>query len=432
MRYNKHFKYISFSTAAEVRASRSLSAVSVPDLSTLDTLDEAISNNPDATFGTSAPASAVETAESAAVDIPDDAHSADNTDESLSINNPGLNFHTHPNHTLIDVTNKVTDLTTPTSTPRHQRKALSGLGLSDDILLPSLSPPFSPTRIVDSPFLPINLSVHDLSDASSLPSLPSSDLFSSHTQAPNPNPRPLPRPAYSQDKSRDALKEWALAEMAIALAESSRPSLFTLPVINSQPSRPAELPAPNPKPHPLPRSAYSRTARDKSRDALKEWALAEMAIALAESSRPSLFTLPVINSQPSRLVELPATVTATLPLSPVPQPPAAHHVTHPALLPESPSPVVPNMTQTSILSLEPPPPTAPRGPRQQSTAAVEDPPVAEETGHRIRQLTEFGLQREKALEAQREKAWKAALRKAEREKEKETSQVRSKGKKKAK
>ena len=346
-------------------------------MSTLDTLDEAMSDKPDATFRTSAPASAVKTAESAAVDIADDAHSADNTDESLSIDDPGLNFHTRPNHTLVDVTNKATDLTTPTSTPRHQRKALSGLGLSDDISLPSEGPPFSPTKVVDSPFLPINLSVHDLSDASSLPSLPSSDPFSSRTQAPNPKPRPLPRPA------------------------------------------------------------YSRTTRDESRDALKERALAEMAAALAESGRPSPFTLPVINSQPSRPAELPATVTATPPLFLVSLPPAAPHVTHPALLPESPSPVAHNMTPTSILSLEPPPPAAPRGPRQQNTVVVEDPPVAEETGRRIRRLTEFGLQREKALEAQREKARKAALRKterekAEREKAKATSKARSKGKKKTK
>jgi len=67
-----------------------------------------------------------------------------------------------------------------------------------------------------------------------------------------------------------------------------------------------------------------------------------------------------------------------------------------------------------------PPPPPPPGPAKQSKAKKplkpDIPAVPIETGPRVRRLTELGLQREKALEAQRAKADLAALRKAEREK----------------
>jgi hypothetical protein len=50
----------------------------------------------------------------------------------------------------------------------------------------------------------------------------------------------------------------------------------------------------------------------------------------------------------------------------------------------------------------------------------------EESGRRIRRLTVFGLQREKAVEEQKAKAAKAASRKADREKAAKANEKRSK------
>lgn len=145
--------------------------------------------------------------------------------------------------------------------------------------------------------------------------------------------------------------------------------------------------------------------------ALKEAAAAEMVAAAAASTYH--ITLPIM-SQPSRPFYLDAlaeraVAEAAAATSTTPAPPSMT----PALVVPAPPP--PPAT-TPPPATSPPPVTSSRNLKRNrnATSAMEAP--VEETGRRIRRLTVFGLQREKAVEEQKAKAMKAASRKADREK----------------
>jgi hypothetical protein len=131
----------------------------------------------------------------------------------------------------------------------------------------------------------------------------------------------------------------------------------------------------------------------EERLALKEAAAAEMAAAVAAS--PYHHILPVI-SQPSRPLYLRALAERA----------AAEAAAAALTTPTSLKPAL-------VTPAQPPSRRAPKH-NKNTMSAMEAP--AEETGRRIRRLTVFGEQREKAVEEQKAKAAKAAARKADREK----------------
>ena len=131
---------------------------------------------------------------------------------------------------------------------------------------------------------------------------------------------------------------------------------------------------------------------------LEEAAAAEMAAAVTASPYHNI--LPVM-SQPSRPLYLRALAERA----------AAEAA---AAASTTPTPLTPALV---ALAPAPAPPPSQRAPKHnKNTTSVMEAPVEEETGRRIRRLTVFGVQREKAVEEQKAKAAKAAARKADREK----------------
>jgi hypothetical protein len=152
-----------------------------------------------------------------------------------------------------------------------------------------------------------------------------------------------------------------------------------------------------------PQDTLIRTLEEKL--ALEEAAAAEMAATVAASPYHNL--LPVM-SQPSRPLYLRALAER-----------AAAEAAAAASTPTPPTPV--------LAAPAPAPPPSQRAPKHnENTTSVMEAPV-EETGRRIRRLTVFGVQREKAVEEQKAKAAKAADRKADREKAVNEERVKSIG-----
>jgi hypothetical protein len=141
--------------------------------------------------------------------------------------------------------------------------------------------------------------------------------------------------------------------------------------------------APTPKPRPRPRPAYARALDERA--ALEARAHAELEAAVAD--KPLMQPLLTKMYRPAYTRELEERAVAEV---------AAATLVTPAATP--------------------PPPRPAKQPKAKNHSKPDVPAVPIETGPRVRRLTELGLQREKALEAQRAKADLAALRKAEREK----------------
>ena len=133
---------------------------------------------------------------------------------------------------------------------------------------------------------------------------------------------------------------------------------------------------------------------------LEEAAAAEMAAAVAASPYHNI--LPVM-SQPSRPLYLRALAERA----------AAEAA---AAASTTPTPLTPALVALAPAPAPAPPPSQRAPKHNKNTTSVMEAPVEEETGRRIRRLTVFGVQREKAVEEQKAKAAKAAARKADREK----------------
>lgn len=171
------------------------------------------------------------------------------------------------------------------------------------------------------------------------------------------------------------------------------------------------------QPRPQPRATLREL---EERLASKEAAATEMAATAAASTN---HTLPIM-FEPSRPFYLDAlakraVAEAVSAASTTPAPPSMT----PVLVVPAPAPP-PAPAPSPATS--PPPVTSPRNlKRSRNAMSVTETPV-EETGRRIRRLTVFGLQREKAVEEQKAKAAKAASRKADREKVVKANEKRSK------
>lgn len=163
-------------------------------------------------------------------------------------------------------------------------------------------------------------------------------------------------------------------------------------------SPPAEVASIKPRPRPRPRPAHSRALAERAELTRRAAVEAEAAI----TSSPHPFALATTSHDPPRpgyligLQERAAAEAAAAEAegaTPTPPPLPRRKTCTPTSLPVPPPPPLQTSTNTSVRE-----------------------PSPEDTGRRIRRLTEFGLQRQKAVEDQKAKAAKAAARKIDREK----------------